>query len=75
MSEGVVKLFEIINVEQSDAKRRSSALSACDLRRDGFFESAAVECAGELVVADEGACIVQFVNALFGIINPLFGGA
>ena len=77
--QGVIEFLEVVDIEQGDAKRRIPALCSGHFSFKCFFKAAPVERAGQLVVTHQRAGLVefslQFVDALVGLLDPLFGGA
>jgi hypothetical protein len=63
VAERVVELLEVVDVEQRDAQRRLAALARATSFSNVSSRPAAVERAGQLVVANQRAGAVEFVSA------------
>ena len=78
VSERVVQLLEVVDVEQGDADGRLAAVGTLDFAFYGFVQAAPVECAGQLVFphqfADLFQFVFQFLDAGFGLVGLLLVG-
>ena len=71
----VVQFLEVVDVDQRNAKRGLASRCARGFLFKCFFQAAAIQYAGQLVVTHQLAGAVQFVlkltDFLLGFLNPL----